>query len=100
MAFDLLESKTTKHKKHNTPMRLAFRATLVRSVRCYIYGQVLITKCNVFMRNKDTKTDCAAIDYKKKEKRRELKNENNQTTVREVDRIETEEIQITHPAII
>ena len=46
------------------------------------------------------KTDCAAIDYKKKEKRRELKNENNQTTVREVDRIETEEIQITHPAII
>ena len=50
------------------------------------------------MRNKDTKTDCAAIDYKKR--RRELKNENNQTTVREVDRIETEEIQITHPAII
>ena len=46
------------------------------------------------------KTDCAAIDYKKKEKRRELKNENNQTTVREVDRIKTEEIQITHPAII
>ena len=33
------------------------------------------------------KTDCAAIDYKKKEKRRELKNENNQTTVREVNRI-------------